>query len=216
MLSLLFIFIFTLLWALILIYIIDRIFKLIYKLKIRKKSGLFIFWLLIYLGLFVASIIFVFYTATVAVEILKRQPQNNSLALNQLESTIARETCHRLLDNIYASEDALHKFENHRYIEQLSPSFIGLLEYKKGAEKLKIMADSYDKLNLNAEARKYSNAIDLSMNEKAKLFEERSKITTNTKEAKQKINELLFNMDRATSQRAAIIDRVKQQCNSSP
>jgi hypothetical protein len=214
MLSLLFVFIFTLLWAWLLVYIIDKFFKLFYKLKIKNKFDLLIFSSAIYVGLFIASTIFIFYTTTVAVELLQQQPQKTSLSLTRSKLTIDRESCNELLDNIYSSEDTIYKFENHRYIEQLSPDFSVLLEYKKGAERLKITAGSYDELNLNQEARKYSAAIAFNMRKKARLFEERVAIKTKTSETKSKIAELLLKMDRVTSQRATEIDRIKQQCNS--
>jgi hypothetical protein len=207
--SLLVICLFAVFWIFVLIFIIDRVFSWKDRLRIKKKYNSLAFYLSSFFVLFIISKIFFFYTANLVVDSLDRF----SLVASAREvSENDREECNRLLDNIYLSEDTIYKIENHRYIEQLSTDFFVFLEYKKGAERLNIMANKYDELQLNNGLKKYSTAIAIDMRKKAELFAERSALETKIGTTKSKIKKLLVKMDRVTEQRKETIDRVKQQC----
>ena len=69
------------------------------------------------------------------------------------------------------------------------------------------------KLDLNPESKYYSKMIGDKLKEKAKLFEQRVKMSTDN-QSDQKLNTLLDKMDDVTEERLNAIESVENQCSA--
>jgi hypothetical protein len=132
------------------------------------------------------------------------QPANADLA-------IEKQDCQKLIDTIYDLENQIHQSENHRYIEESAPIFTIELEYEKGSEKLNSVAEEYLGLNVAENSRDYTQKMAVKLQEKAQLFQARTKIVENNQGVKE-IIDLLEEMDRVTEERQNMISNVKMQC----
>ncbi|ELS04577.1 hypothetical protein Xen7305DRAFT_00043120 [Xenococcus sp. PCC 7305] len=122
------------------------------------------------------------------------------------------EDCQQLINEIYLGENKVYNSENHRYIEVVSTPQNIVESYQKGAKELNSVSQQYLDLNLNPESKHYSQIIANKLQEKAKLFEQRSEISTDSKN-KRKINRLLDKMDLVTKERLNAIESVENQCD---
>ena len=115
---------------------------------------------------------------------------------------------HRQCKHRDGGNDSLHY---HRYIEAVSSSQDINLDYQKGAKKLKEVAEQYLVLDLNPESEDYRQKLGKKLQEKAQLFESRSKITADDKN-KSEIKQLLQKMDSVTKERLNAINSLESQC----
>lgn len=129
---------------------------------------------------------------------------NNSKTAISLPE-IAKQDCQQLTNTIYASENRIHSLDNHRYLEEITPLVNRKLEYEKASKKLKFAANRYLKLNVTKQSQHYSQKIAQTLQEKAQLFEERTKTIKSNSTLVQK-------MDRLTEERKELINFVKKQC----
>lgn len=210
MFALVIIFVFSLLIILGLIKIIDLIFN--YQQQLKPVSLKWGFTSISLLLIFITSMAFVFWGSQLIINLTN----NVDLAQPSFETNISIDPtdCDLLVDKIYQAENQVYKFENHRYIEEVSPLFTIKIEYQKGAEKLREQAQQYQNLKLQPTTLKTVNKIAQKLTEKAHLFEDRVQQQAGQSGTKE-ILKLLDKMDRVTEERFTLIDRVKQQCTNS-
>lgn len=132
--------------------------------------------------------------------------------IDEIDETLNLEDCQKLINKIYLGESQIYNLENHRYLEVVATSKNINQSYQEGAEKLKFIADQYLDLDINLESKYYSEILANKLQEKAQLFKERSRITTNTNN-RPKINQLLDEMDRVTQARLKAIESIENKCN---
>lgn len=132
--------------------------------------------------------------------------------IDEIDTNLNLQDCQKLINQIYLGESQIYNLENHRYLEVVATPKNINQSYQKGAEKLKSSAKQYLELDINSESKYYSELLANKLQEKAQLFEQRSKITTDTKN-KQKINQLLGKMDQVTQARLKAIESIENKCN---
>ncbi len=136
----------------------------------------------------------------------------NSEEVNGTDSILNLEDCQKLINEIYLGESQIHNLENHHYLEIVDTPTKIKLNYQKGAEKLRLIAEQYLELDLNPESAYYSQTIANKLQEKAQLFEQRMGILANINN-RQEVNQLLAKMDVVTRERLKAIESVENQCN---
>ena len=134
-------------------------------------------------------------------------------AAKPIEDALNLDDCSKLIDTIYIQESKIYNLENHRYLEIIATPKVLSSDYQKGAEVLEEAAKEYLQLDLNPESEYYSQIIANKLQEKAQLFEQRSKSIASNKE-QQKVVQLLDKMDSVTQKRLKAIASIEEQCNA--
>jgi hypothetical protein len=210
MFALILVFAFILVVIFILIKIIDLILDNSYKIKLRNLK--LVVTILAFLITFFSSTIFVALGINLIFSLFVFLGLNQDVAQSNFDFDLT--DCPSLLEAIHQNENQIYKFENHRYIEEVAPLFTIKLEYEQGAKKLRTQSEKYQNLALSEKSINLTARISQKMLEKANLFDDRVKIGASSSSNKQ-ILKLLEKMDRVTEERLKLVDRVKQQCNSS-
>ena len=129
-----------------------------------------------------------------------------------IDNSLNLEDCQKLIDKVYIGEGQIYDLEHHRYLELVSTPKNIKSDYQKGAEGLRAIAEQYLELDLNPESEYYRRIIAEKLQEKARLFEQRSDIIDVNKN-QQKINQLLEKMDMISQERLNVIASIEEQCN---
>lgn len=210
-LSLLLIFVFTIILFLVFLRVINLIFNVRVKFKANNKKKSFTIFSL--LGLFISGLII---NLLVSNLFLSRFPQltsfKNSYKVVANNVSISEEDCQQIIDKIYLTENQIYRVENHRYLEGIIPVSNIKEEYKKGAAKLQSAADEYSRMKSAESGKYYINQIIEKIEKKAQLFRARTEIGTSNERFKEVVN-LLSQMDQVTSDRQSIISNIEKKCN---
>jgi hypothetical protein len=124
---------------------------------------------------------------------------------------IPSQDCPKLFNLINKTEKAIEREENHRYIEEEVPLFSIKLEYQKGLEKIREQAVQYKNEKWQKNSEIYAQEIARQLEAKAKLFEQRINAKAD-RSGREKIYQLLEEMDEVTTERQNLIRTVRQQC----
>lgn len=202
--------------VIILFFLSQIVIQIIWNYKARLNStktieivgiaiALFVLFLILMLAIF--SVINIFANA----EDSSSPKTEITKVADPIDRSLNLEDCQKLINQIYLSESQIYNLENHRYLEVVTvPKDINQ-SYQKGAEKMKLIAEQYLELEIKPESKYYSEILANKLQEKAQLFEERSKISKDTKN-KQKINQLLGKMDQVTQVRLHAIESIENKC----
>ena len=210
-LSLILIFVFTIVLFLVFLRVINLIFNIRAKFKAsdKKKS----FTIFSFLALFVSGLII---TLLVSNLFGSKLPQSasvgNNLRAGANNSEISDEDCKNIIETIYSTENQIYRVENHRYLEGIIPVANIKEEYKIGAAKLQSAADEYSQMKTTGEGKQHINQIVGKIEEKARLFRARTEIGNNNERFKEVVD-LLSQMDKVTSDRQSIIGDIEKKCN---
>ncbi len=211
-LSLLLIFVFTIVLFLISLKVIGLIFEIRKKFKAGGKQKSFTVFSL--LALFASGLVINFLVSNL---FLSRLPQaslvGNKYRVVANNIAISAKDCKSIIDKIYLTENQIYKVENHRYLEGIIPVSNIKEEYKKGAAKLQSAADEYAQMKSAESGKHYTNQIIEKIEKKAQLFRARTEIGNN-KERFKEVVDLLSQMDQVTSDRQSIISNIEKKCNA--
>ena len=201
--------------VLILFFLSQIVVKIIWEYKAKFNSTKTIEYLGSAIALIFLFIIFLLAVVSATnIFVTAEEPAPSDIEeVKLIDNSLNLEDCRKLIDEIYLGESQIYKLENHRYLEIVSTSNNINLNYRKGARKLRLIAEQYLKLDLNPEAISYSQIIADKLQKKAQLFEQRIDFIIREKE-QQKVSELLDKMDIVTQERLNAIASVEDQCNS--
>ena len=201
-------------FVLILFFLSQIVVKTIWKYKKKFKSTKTLETLMTVIALFFWFIILMLaiFSATNILINSKVYSSSNSATIKNTENIFEVADCPKLINAIYLGESQIYDLENHHYLEIVATPKTIKSDYKKGAEKLRLIAEQYLKLDLNSESESYSQIIANKLQEKAQLFEQRMEFTSDT-DNKQEVNQLLNKMDIVTQERLRAIEFVENQCN---
>lgn len=210
-LSLIIIFVFTIILFLVFLRVIKLIFDIRVKFKAsNKKRSFTIFSLLV---LFFSGLVI---NLLISNLFWSRLPQSSFLGKNYRvvanNVSINQDDCKQIIDTIYVTENQIYKVENHRYLEGIIPVSNIKEEYKKGAEKLQSAVDEYSQIKSTESGKYYINQIIEKIEKKAQLFRARTEIGNNNARFKEVVD-LLSQMDKVTSDRQGIISNIEKKCN---
>ena len=201
-------------FVLILFFLSQIVVKIIWKYKKKFKSTKTLETLMTAIALSVWFIILMLaiFSATNILVNSKVYSSSNSATVKNTENIFDLADCQKLINAIYIGESQIYDLENHHYLEKVATPKTIKSDYNKGAEKLRLIAEQYLKLDLNSESESYSQIIANKLQEKAQLFEQRMEFTSDT-DNKQEVNQLLNKMDIVTQERLRAIEFVENQCN---